>query len=128
MQGAEINDAKKVLATEATALLHGRAAAEEAARTAKTTFEEGALALSLPKFLSARIGVRRGLGVLTAYVRGRARLLDGEARRLIKGGGLSVNDEVLTDPSAVINAKDFEKDGVVKLSLGKKKHVLLTLS
>lgn len=125
--GAEINEAKKVLATEATALVHGREAAEQAAATARTTFEEGALALSLPKVAIGADEIAAGLGVLTAFVKAGLVASTGEARRQIKGGGLRVNDAPVTDERAVIGAKDFEKDGVVKLSLGKKKHVLLEL-
>ncbi len=127
LAGAEINEAKKVLATEATALVHGREAAEQAADTARTTFEEGALALSLPKVAIGADEIAAGLGVLTAFVKAGLVASTGEARRQIKGGGLRVNDAPVTDERAVIGPKDFEKDGVVKLSLGKKKHVLLEL-
>ena len=107
--------------------MHGREAAEQAADTARTTFEEGAVALSLPKVAVGADEIAAGLGVLTAFVR--AGLVDstGEARRQVRGGGLRVNDVTVTDERAVIGANDFEKDGVVKLSLGKKKHVLLEL-
>ncbi len=125
LKGADINEAKKVLATEATALVHGRAAAEQAAATAKTTFEEGALALSLPKVKVDAEEVAAGLGVLTAFVKAGLVGSTGEARRQVKGGGLRVNDAPVTDERATLGDKDFEKDGVVKLSLGKKKHVLL---
>jgi tyrosyl-tRNA synthetase len=125
LQGAEINEAKKVLATEVTALLHGREAAEAAALTAKTTFEEGALSLSLPKVAVAADEVAAGLGVLSAFVKAGLVASTGEARRQIKGGGLRVNDAVVTDERATLGAADFETNGVAKLSLGKKKHVLL---
>jgi len=125
LQGAEINEAKKILATEVTALLHGGAAAEAAAATARTTFEEGALSLSLPKVSVAASEVAAGLGVLTAFVRAGLVASTGEARRQIKGGGLRLNDALVSDEKAVLGEKDFEKDGVAKLSLGKKKHVLL---
>ena len=127
LQGAEINEAKKTLATETTALLHGREAAEQAAATARTTFEEGALALSLPKVAVTGAEVEAGLGVLTAFVKAGLVASTGEARRQIKGGGLRLNDEVVADEKALVGANAFEKDGVAKLSLGKKKHVLLTL-
>ncbi|MBG0797960.1 tyrosine--tRNA ligase [Methylocystis sp. L43] len=125
LQGAEINEAKKTLATEATALIHGRAAADEAADTARTTFEEGALALSLPKVAVSAEEVAAGLGVLTAFVKAGLVASTGEARRQIKGGGLRVNDAPVTDERTVIGEAAFASDGVVKLSLGKKKHVLL---
>jgi len=126
--GAEINEAKKILATEATALAHGREAAEQAAATARATFEEGALALSLPRVAVAAADIAAGLGVLSAFVKAGLVASTGEARRQVKGGGLRVNDALVSDERAVIGAADFEKDGVVKLSLGKKKHVLLELA
>ena len=128
LQGAEINEAKKALATEVTALMHGREAAEEAAATAKTTFEEGALSLTLPKVAVSAAEVAQGIGVLTAFVKAGLVASTGEARRQIKGGGLRVNDAPVTDEKAALGEKDFEKDGVAKLSLGKKKHVLLERS
>ena len=121
--GAEINEAKKILANEATSMLHGRAAAEAAFETARKTFEEGVLAESLPT-----IGVPSseaiGMGVLSAFVRAGLVASTGEARRQIKGGGLRLNDAAVSDERAALTAGDF-KDGVAKLSLGKKKHVLL---
>ncbi|HEY8067036.1 MAG TPA: tyrosine--tRNA ligase [Methylosinus sp.] len=122
--GAEINEAKKILATEATALLHGREAAELAAETARRTFEDGALALSLPKVTVAASEVAAGIGVLTAFVKAGLVASTGEARRQIKAGGLRVNDAPVTDEKAVLGETDFV-EGVAKLSLGKKKHVLL---
>jgi len=125
LQGAEINEAKKALATEATALVHGREAAEAAAETARRTFEEGALALSLPKVSVAASEIAAGLGVLTAFVKAGLTPSTGEARRQIKAGGLKINDAAVTDERATLTEKDFEQEGVAKLSLGKKKHVLL---
>ncbi|MGE5389070.1 MAG: tyrosine--tRNA ligase, partial [Hyphomicrobiales bacterium] len=125
LEGAEINEAKKTLATEATALIHGRDAAEQAAETARATFEEGALALSLPKVAVSALEIDAGLGVLSAFVKAGLVASTGEARRQIKGGGLRLNDVVVTDERGTLSEKDFEKDGVAKLSLGKKKHVLL---
>jgi tyrosyl-tRNA synthetase len=123
--GAEINEAKKVLANEATAMLHGREAAERAAETARKTFEEGVLAETLPTVEAPRAEFDAGLGVLTAFVRAGLVASTGEARRQIKGGGLRVNDAAVTDERATLSAADLTGEGVVKLSLGKKKHVLL---
>jgi tyrosyl-tRNA synthetase len=123
--GAEINEAKKVLATEVTALLHGRAAAEAAAETARKTFEEGALAADLPSVAIARGEIEPGLGVLTAFVKAGLVPSTGEARRQVKAGGLRVNDAVVTDERAALGLADLSSDGVIKLSFGKKKHVLL---
>jgi len=126
LRGAEVNEAKKVLATEATALVHGRAAAEEAAGTARKTFEEGTLAETLPTVEIARRDLDAGLGVLTAFAE-KAQLVasNGEARRQIKAGGLKVNDATVSDEKMVLTAKDLTPEGVIKLSLGKKRHVLL---
>src|SRR6266849_1124816 len=95
--GADINEAKKVLATEATALLHGRAAAEEAAATARKTFEEGALAETLPTIEIARRDLDAGFGVLTAFHKAGLVASNSEARRQIQASGLKVNDVTVTD-------------------------------
>lgn len=124
LEGAEINEAKKVLATEATALLHGRAKAEAAAETARTTFEQGALAQDLPTIEVATAQLEGGLGVLSAFVHAGLVKSNGEARRQVKGGGLKINDTAVTDEKAQLTPDDLS-DGVIKLSLGKKKHVLL---
>lgn len=123
--GAEINEAKKVLATEATALVHGREKAEAAAETARQTFEQGALAAGLPTVEIGSAGLKQGLGVLSLFVEAGLVVSNGEARRQIKGGGLKVNDQVVTDEKARLSEKDLTPEGVIKLSLGKKKHVLL---
>jgi tyrosyl-tRNA synthetase len=125
LEGQEINEAKKVLATEATALLHGRAAAEAAAETARKTFEEGTLAPSLPTIEIAEGELAQGLGVLTAFVKAGLVASNGEARRQIKGGGLRVNDTVVSDEKRQLGAQDLLPEGVIKLSLGRKRHVLL---
>jgi tyrosyl-tRNA synthetase len=127
LQGAEINEAKKVLATEATALLHGREKAAAAAETAQQTFEQGALAEEgLPTVEIATSELGRGLGVLAAFVRAGLVKSNGEARRQIAGGGLRVNDVAVSDEGAKLTTSDAV-DGVIKLSLGKKRHVLLKL-
>ena len=123
--GSEINEVKKILATEVTAVLHGRAAAEEAAETARKTFEEGALADTLPSFAVPEAELDEGLGVLTLFVRAGLAGSNGEARRHVKGGALRVNDVAVTDERQVIASGDLTADGVVKLSFGKKKHVLV---
>jgi tyrosyl-tRNA synthetase len=127
LAGAEINEAKKVLATEATALLHGGEAAELAAETARKTFEQGALAESLPAIEVPGAVLETGLGVLTAFGPDYARLVPStsEARRQIKSGGLKVNDRTVTDERGVLRSGDLTPEGVIKLSFGKKKHVLL---
>jgi tyrosyl-tRNA synthetase len=126
LKGAELNEAKKVLANEATAMVHGRTAADAAAETARKTFEEGALAEDLPTVEIARADLDKGLGVLTAFAEKAALVSsNGEARRQIKAGGLKVNDATVSDDKMALTAKDLSPEGVIKLSLGKKKHVLL---
>jgi tyrosyl-tRNA synthetase len=125
LKGSDINEAKKVLATEATALVHGRAAAEQAAATARTTFEEGSLAVSLPTVESNAILQTSGLSVLGAFVQAGLVSSNGEARRQIKNGGLKVNDTTVTDEKMLLTARDLTPEGVIKLSLGRKRHVLL---
>jgi tyrosyl-tRNA synthetase len=123
--GAEINEAKKILANEATALVHGRDAAEKAAETARQTFEEGAAAASLPTVVVEASELAAGLGVLTAFVKAGLVPSTGEARRQVQSGGLRVNDVVVSDPKQMLSAADAVNDGAIKLSFGKKKHVLL---
>ncbi|MFH1553625.1 MAG: tyrosine--tRNA ligase [Pseudomonadota bacterium] len=125
LAGQEINLAKEVLATEATALLHGRAAAEEAKATARSTFEDGALAMNLPSVDVAKGQLEAGLSVAAAFVAAGLVASTSEARRQIKGGGLKVNDATVTDEKAMLGLHDLTAEGVIKLSLGKKKHVLL---
>jgi tyrosyl-tRNA synthetase len=125
LRGQELNEAKKVLATEATALLHGRAAAEEAADAARRTFEEGTLAESLPTVEISSDDLARGLGVPSAFVRAGLVSSNSEARRQIRGGGLRVNDRTVTDEKSTLTTGDLTREGVIKLSLGRKRHVLL---
>jgi len=125
LQGAEINEAKKVLANAATALVHGSAAAERAAEAARQTFEQGAVAQDLPTVTIAASEFSAGLGVLSAFVKAGLVPSTGEARRQIRGGGLKVNDVTVTDESAALSPADLMNAGAIKLSLGRKRHVLL---
>jgi tyrosyl-tRNA synthetase len=125
LRGQEINEAKKVLATEATAMVHGRAAAEEAAETARRTFEEGALAETLPTVEFPRAELDAGLGILAAFVKAQLVTSNGEARRQIKGGGLRVNDAPVTEEKMLLTPAQLTPQGVIKLSLGRKRHVLM---
>jgi len=126
LKGQDINEAKKVLATEATALVHGRAAAEEAEKTARQTFEEGTLAASLPTVEIPQADLDKGIGVLTAFSEKTGLVgSNSEARRHIKAGGLKVNDKTVTDEKMVLTTRDLTAGGVIKLSLGRKRHILL---
>jgi tyrosyl-tRNA synthetase len=122
--GSEINEAKKILATEATTLLHGREAAEEASEASRRTFEEGALAEALPTITVSASELAAGIGVLQLFVKAGLVASNGEARRQIRGGGLRLNDAAVTDERTVVGAADAA-GGVIKLSLGRKKHVLV---
>jgi tyrosyl-tRNA synthetase len=125
LQGAEINEAKKALADAATTLLHGADAARVAAETARQTFEEGAIDENLPTIEISRAELEAGAGVLALFVKAGLVASNGEARRQIKGGGLRVNDAAVTDEKLMVKPADLTPEGVVKLSLGKKRHVLL---
>jgi len=121
--GAEINDAKKILATEATAWLHGRDAADAAAETARRTFEEGAAASGLPTISIARSEIEAGAALLDAFVKAGLIESKGEGRRHMKAGALKVNDVPLEEERALTSGD--VKDGAIKLSIGKKKHALV---
>jgi tyrosyl-tRNA synthetase len=125
LQGAEINEAKKALADAATTLLHGEDAAQTAAETARQTFEEGAIAENLPAFEIPEAELAAGIGVLTMFVRAGLAASNGEARRQVKGGGLRVNDVQVTDEKMALTRELLTPEGVIKLSAGKKRHVLL---
>jgi tyrosyl-tRNA synthetase len=117
--GAEINDAKKVLATEATALLHGTEAAAQAAETARRAFEEGQAAESLPAIEAVLPAAAIDLAVQAGFAASK-----GEARRLIRQNGLRLNDEAISDEALYVTAADL-RDGAAKLSAGRKRHVLV---
>ncbi len=125
LDGAEINEAKKVLATEVTAMLHGREAAQMAAETARKTFEEGALADTLPSIDVPAAELSAGIGVLALFVRAGLAGSNSEVRRQIQGGGVRLNDQPVTDDRLVVGSTHVTADGVIKLSMGRKKHVLV---
>ncbi len=121
--GAEINEAKKILATEATALLHGRPAAEEAAETARRTFEEGASASGLPTMTVSRAELDAGLPLFRAFAETGLIASNGEGRRHITAGAIRVNDVPRTHENPLTT--DELVDGAIKLSVGRKKHALV---
>ncbi|WP_311028570.1 tyrosine--tRNA ligase [Mesorhizobium koreense] len=125
LAGAEINEAKKVLATEITAMLHGRDAAEKAEATARTTFEEGGLSQSLPTVEVPAEALKDGIGILSLFVTAGLAASNGEARRHIQGGAVRLNDQAVSDDRRAVTEADLTPEGVVKLSLGKKKHVIV---
>jgi tyrosyl-tRNA synthetase len=125
LQNAEINEAKKILATEATRLCHGDAAALAAAETARQTFEAGAIADDLPTIEVAEDRLRAGVPLFELLREARLAASNGEARRLIKAGGARVNDEKAADEMAMVSTTDLGATGAIKLSAGKKRHVLV---
>ncbi|MBN9078339.1 MAG: tyrosine--tRNA ligase [Rhizobiales bacterium 65-79] len=125
LQGAEINEAKKVLANEATALLHGREAAEKAEETARTTFEEGGLSQSLPTVEVPAAALKDGIGILSLFVTAGLAASNSEARRHVQGGAVRLNDVVVKDDRRTVAEADLTAEGVTKLSLGRKRHVLV---
>jgi tyrosyl-tRNA synthetase len=125
LRGAEINEAKKALADAATTLLHGPEAARQAAETARQTFEEGAIAETLPTVEIPQHDLQAGYGVLSAFVKAGLVASNGEARRQIKSGGLRVNDAPVADDRMLLTPANLTPERVIKLSLGRKRHVLL---
>ncbi len=121
---AEINAAKKVLATEATALLHGREAAEAAAETATRTFEAGEAAETLPTHLVASRELEAGIPAFRLFAEAGLAASNGEARRLIRGGGARLNDAPVADEALMVTRADL-RDGAIKLSAGRKRVLLV---
>jgi tyrosyl-tRNA synthetase len=125
LEGAELNDAKKILATEATALVHGRQLAEQAAETARKTFEEGAIATDLPSVSVDASEIENGAGLLGLIVAAGLAKSNGEARRHVKGGAIKINDKPISDESLSVDSSYLDEDGAIKISFGKKRHILL---
>jgi len=125
LQDAEINEAKKILADQATTLCHGADAAKTAAATARQTFEEGSVATDLPTIDAAEAELETGIVLFELLRRAGLCQSNGEARRLIKGGGARVNDAAVNDEMTKVSLTDVTADGVIKLSAGKKRHALV---
>ncbi|WP_300576736.1 tyrosine--tRNA ligase [Phenylobacterium sp.] len=124
LEGAQINEAKKVLANAATTLLHGEDAAQAAEAAAVAAFEQGQLSADLPSFKIARADLEAGVVLAALAADAGLAASRGEARRLAQGGGLRVNDAAETDANRTLGAADLV-DGVIKLAAGKKKIVLV---
>ena len=124
LEGADINEAKKILATEATAICHGRTAAEEAAETARKVFEQGSTTAALPEIDLPANMLAEGLPAFRVFQEAGLAASGGEARRLIRGGGGRVNDAVISDENQVFTLDDL-REGTLKVSSGKKKHILI---
>jgi tyrosyl-tRNA synthetase len=125
LRDSEINEAKKILATEITALCHGRGAAEDAAKTAETVFGDGGAADGLPQIAVEHDTLAHGLPVFELFVRAGLAASNSEARRLIKSGGARLNDAVIRSETQPVSLGDLEPAGQLKLSAGRKRHVLV---
>jgi tyrosyl-tRNA synthetase len=125
LQGEELNEAKKVLANEATALCHGSAAARNAAETARRTFEEGAVGAGLPTIEIPRGELEKGMPAFEILRRAGLAASKGEARKLIRGGGARLNDVAFASETQPVTLEDVGEGGVIKLSAGKKRHALV---
>ena len=124
LPGAEINEAKKILATAVTTLAHGHQAAEQVADTARRAFEEGEAASNLPTHIVEASALAAGIPVLRLLTESGLVTSNGEARRLIRGGGARINDVAITDEALIVTPADL-RDGAVKLSAGRKQHRLI---
>ena len=124
LEAGDVNEAKKVLASEATRLCHGAGAAATAAETARLAFEEGEAAETLPSVAIARGELTAGIPAFRLFVLAGLASSNGEARRLIRGGGARVNDAAVTDEGQLVSAEDL-RAGAIKLSAGRKQHRLV---
>jgi tyrosyl-tRNA synthetase len=127
LQGAEINEAKKILALEATTLLHGKTAADDAAETARKTFEQGGIGDDLPTIDIPAAELKAGIAAWKLFHRAGLAASGGEARRLVQGGGARLNDQKCEDENAVVTDAAVV-DGIIKLSAGKKRHAIVKLT
>jgi tyrosyl-tRNA synthetase len=127
LEGSEINEAKKILADATTALCHSKVAASSARQTAEITFEQGGLSDKLPTFKIEKFRLEQGVPAFQLFHEVQLANSGGEARRLIKGGGAKLNDIALPSEIHIVTTSDLNSDGVIKLSAGKKRHVLVHL-
>jgi tyrosyl-tRNA synthetase len=127
LKGSEVNEAKKILAHEATKLCHGEAEALAAADTAKKVFEQGSVGGDLPSITIERASLEKGMSILDLFVQAGLAASKGEAKRLIEGGGAKLNDVPITDIGQAASANDLRQDGYIKLSAGKKRHALVKI-
>ncbi|MBT4006205.1 MAG: tyrosine--tRNA ligase [Rhodospirillales bacterium] len=125
LEGAELNEAKKILADATTTLAHGKAAAIEAAKIAKETFEKGGAAQGLPTVEIAKAELAAGIGVIDLFKRAGLATSNSDVRRLIKGGGARANNEPISSDTVSLNLDHAIEDGAIKLSAGRKRHVLI---
>ncbi|MGB1539970.1 MAG: tyrosine--tRNA ligase [Rickettsiales bacterium] len=128
LEGAEINEAKKVLATQATAMLHGANAAEEAAATAQKVFEQGSSGDALPEITIPAAELRNGIPAFLLFFQAGLEDSNGKARKLIRGGGAKINDAKVDDENWEVTTAQLNEEGFIKLSAGKKRHVIVKVA
>ncbi len=128
LQGAEINEAKKILANEATKICHGERAAKQAADTAKKTFEQGSIGADIPVYKISAADLGKGIAAYELIRQSGLADSGGEAKRLVRGGGARLDDQKIEDENMLVTQAHFGKDGTLKLSSGKKKHTLVKLN
>lgn len=124
LKGKEINEAKKILATEVTAIVHGRSAAEKIAATAIEVFDMGINSYNMPKLPISKDELEKTIGLLNVIVRAGFASSNSEARRHVRSNAIKINNRVISDENITISLKDFDDDGIFKLSLGKKRHII----
>jgi tyrosyl-tRNA synthetase len=125
LEGSEINEAKIVLANEATALCHGQDAAAAAAETARRVFAEGGIGEDLPVIELPRTRLEQGQAAINLFHQAGLAASVGEVRRLFRGSGARINDQPVSDEKRVLTVADLNSDGVIKLSAGRKRHALI---
>lgn len=125
LQGAEINEAKKTLAFEATKICHGEAAAGEAAETAQKVFEQGSVGDDLPSIEVKKSYLEDGIDIAELFMETGLCATKGEVKRLIKGGGARINDQPINALDRKVTLADIDDEGHIKLSSGKKRHALV---
>ncbi|BBK42434.1 tyrosine--tRNA ligase [Allostella vacuolata] len=127
LSGADVNEAKKILATAATALCHGQEAANAAAETARRTFEEGVAGDALPTLDLGRAELEAGIPAYELMRQAGLAASNGEARRLVKGGGARLNDQPIDSEQRIVTPADLDADGRIKLSAGRKRHAIVRI-
>ncbi|RCL03413.1 MAG: tyrosyl-tRNA synthetase [Candidatus Tokpelaia sp. JSC161] len=124
LKGVEVNEAKKILAKEVTSMLHGSAAAEAAEKTARQTFEEGKFGVELPTFILHRLQLEKGVRLLSFLVQIGFAKSNSDARRHVQGGAIKLNDKIIQNEATMLTNENLNSK-IIKLSLGKKKHILI---
>ena len=127
IKNKNVNDLKITLANEATSMLHGKSAAEKAEQTARKTFVSGSIGEDLPTLKIGKKEIENGLNIIDLVVLSKLLVSKSEVRRTIKNRGIKINNEIIEDQNLQILLKDFKNQNFVKLSLGKKKHVIIKM-